>query len=508
MTNDFRFYKVAVAISASVLALVGSSCKTSSSTPHGANQTLNLIRIFPDINHYMKTTDALEMQFSTKLDASQIHAGSDCVHLDHAVEASGAIPMSVSLNAAGDTVVVQPNAPLDIGAHFSFGIEPGCLQGEDGSTLFVDVLRSINIPSVTSMVYPWVPITGNPGLSETIFVPNEKPFVAVKADGSSVLAANMGDRVETNRVIVVHETATGWETLGDSATNPGTTVYALAIGADDQPVLAYSSALAEYGIGVKKWDGTTWNELGHVIPNDYLAAGGSLAFDHDGNPLLGWGSSAGDHARVAKWNGSTWDLLGGTDGVAPGASAPSIAVAHDGTIFVAVRTYGNGAWPYLVSKWSGSAWEAVGTLPPGFGNQNAPSLVVDATGAPLIGFFAEVPGARTFKVLRFDGSAWMDLGGATLPSTLSLANTGSLVSNGSHLAVNRGADNFTWSGTSWVATQPLGVDDQDNSAFATTHIALTPSGEIRATQTFDLFRSLGMQGHEYDVSILVMKQNQ
>lgn len=105
-----------------------------------------------------------------------------------------------------------------------------------------------------------------------------------------------------------------WKLLGVIGTAANDTAntrpLSLAIGSDDQPVVAYKNSNDGHTLYVKKFNGTDWDILGSGAVSDGLARWVSL--DISGNdPYVGYYDNAnGGNGTVHKWDGTSWSLQG------------------------------------------------------------------------------------------------------------------------------------------------------------------------------------------------------
>ena len=277
--------------------------------------------------------------------------------------------------------------------------------------------------------------------------------VAVGPDGMPVVAW-LADRSGTYRVYVRRWDGTTWAEMGSGSASDGGISNnvgdwqnpALAIGPDGMPVVAWAggSNISDGDIYVRRWDGTTWAEIGAGsatgggISNTSGWSGyPSLAVGPDGAPVVAWsdGSNGSDDTNndeiyVRRWDGTTWVELGGS-GSGGGISNtdnyswyPTLAIDPDGMPIVAWDDRSSGNREIYVRRWDGTAWAEMGAGSASgggishdpFDSQN-PSLAIGPDGIPVVawakygrnGAYAEV------YVRRWDGAAWaeMDAGSAT-----------------------------------------------------------------------------------------------
>ncbi|MBS1688717.1 MAG: T9SS type A sorting domain-containing protein [Bacteroidetes bacterium] len=114
------------------------------------------------------------------------------------------------------------------------------------------------------------------------------------------------------------------------------------------------------GQSVYKWDGTSWNELGHG-PSSLAPAGGQIEAvfaDATGNIYASaYDASAGGY-YVAKWDGTRWSPLG--TGYPVASNISSITADRHGNLYAA-GGFHDALFKYYVVKWDGTNWSEVGT---------------------------------------------------------------------------------------------------------------------------------------------------
>ena len=92
-------------------------------------------------------------------------------------------------------------------------------------------------------------------------------------------------------------------------------------------------SLGSGNIYVKRWNGTSWVQMGGILdvdPNEY-AFDSSLALDSSGNPVVSWdecitynssfGRCESANVYVKRWDGSNWVQLGGELDINPARNA-------------------------------------------------------------------------------------------------------------------------------------------------------------------------------------------
>lgn len=284
----------------------------------------------------------------------------------------------------------------------------------------------------------------------------------------------------------------GWTEVGVGSASGGgisqtvgtSEAASMAIGLDGKPVVAWVEHTPDNKeIYVRRWNGTTWAEMGVGS-----ASGGGISHDHsvsddpsvaigrDGMPIVSWGNGfpfGGGDIFVRRWDGTTWAEMGADSASGMGisltdaAGEPSLAVAPDGTPMVAyVNGTGNGLQIY-VKQWNGAAWVEVGVgSASGGGVSNdgtkslAPSLAIGPDSRPVVAWVdMPIDIFEEIFVRRFDGSSWVEMGagsaagggmsntpGSSYRPVVAIGTDGQpiIVWDDSNLYLKR------WNGSAWV----------------------------------------------------------
>ncbi|MBA3828462.1 MAG: T9SS type A sorting domain-containing protein [Taibaiella sp.] len=169
------------------------------------------------------------------------------------------------------------------------------------------------------------------------------------------------------------------------------------------------------GHSVYKWDGTSWNELGHGSSSLDPSAGQikTVFADIAGNVYAPAFSQSLAGYYVARWDGAYWSPVGTGFPVASDISA--IATDRHGNLYAA-GGFHDASYRYFVAKWDGVRWSEVGT---GSHSLNANAyincMVVDTLDHIYVaGAFsnnASVTKADLY-VAKWDGTNWSEVGGA------------------------------------------------------------------------------------------------
>ena len=239
----------------------------------------------------------------------------------------------------------------------------------------------------------------------------------------------------------------GWEEMGVGSASGGgisndSSAWnrdpALAIGPGGAPVIAwdYDSSGDEEGIYVRRWNGTSWVQMGDgsasgdgINDNDGDSHSPSVAIGSDGTSVVGWTDNSGGNWEiyVRRWNGSAWvEMAGGSasgGGISDSngeSSYPSMAIGSGNAPVVAWADNSDGNWEIYVRRWSDSAWvEMAGGSASGGGISNNhgdsyfPSVAIGPDGAPVVAWMDNSNGNYDIYVRQWNGSAWVEMGGGS-----------------------------------------------------------------------------------------------
>lgn len=145
------------------------------------------------------------------------------------------------------------------------------------------------------------------------------PSLAVDSVGNPVVAWTEYDNQNSN-LYVKRWTGSAWQSLGSALdmtlANP-TAFPSLAVDGSGKPVVAWEEGFDNNeNIYVKRWNGTSWVQVG-TAPLDINAAQNattaSLSLDSAGNPVIAWqefNSTTFYNLYVRRWNGTTWVNVG------------------------------------------------------------------------------------------------------------------------------------------------------------------------------------------------------
>ncbi|WP_164017903.1 Ig-like domain-containing protein [Pyxidicoccus trucidator] len=311
--------------------------------------------------------------------------------------------------------------------------------------------------------------------------------VQVSLDGLADLAGNTLQALPQDW----EWTVPGYLPLGEplSASSTESSIVqtpSLRIDGAGQPVVAWSDGtnLEPFGIRVKRWNGTGWEQIGSV--REVTAGHGSLfsalEVDGDGLPSVAWNEfsqATGMTFRAQRWNGEAWESLG-TPGtlLRQQASADFIIFKgnEQGYLALAFRELYQGADQLLVGRWNGSSWGLLGgTLKVNSAwSVSSLQMEMDAAGNPIVTWSESNSGTIAAYMKRWNGGAWeaIPMPAQTYPGKLIIDDSGAPILD---VPASNGTANSAqlrrWNGSSWVALgNPISVHPGATNSLA---VALT-----------------------------------
>jgi hypothetical protein len=270
------------------------------------------------------------------------------------------------------------------------------------------------------------------------------PSLAVAPDGRPYVAWDDGSWGRGYEIYVRRWNGSNWEEVGAGSASGGgisnndSWSYrpSLAVAPDGRPYVAWNGSSSEdYEIYVRRWNGSSWEEVGSssasgggISDNSGYSLYPSLAVAPDGRPYVAWCDDSGSRYQyqiyVRRWNGSIWEEVGSGSASGGGISNnwgdllyPSLAVAPDGTPYVAWEDDSGGDSEIYVRRWNGSIWEEVGSgsasgggISDNSGWSESPSVAVAGDGRPYVAWYDDSGGDREIYVRCWNGSNWEEVG--------------------------------------------------------------------------------------------------
>jgi hypothetical protein len=213
-----------------------------------------------------------------------------------------------------------------------------------------------------------------------------------------------------------YQSETNWQYVGEETFSDGGAGYLRLLfkPGTDEPYLAYGDANLSGAAVVKKFNGSSWENVGTPgISEGWASNTLAMAFNPGTNePYLAFSDSAVSlEAVVKKFNGSSWEAVG-TAGFSP-TSVDFIDIAFNpGTNepYVVFEDETNGEEKGTVMKFTGSTWEYVGNQQFTSSNIEKPSIAFNpTTNEPFIAF-GDGAYSDKMSVMKFAGSNWEYVG--------------------------------------------------------------------------------------------------
>ena len=267
---------------------------------------------------------------------------------------------------------------------------------------------------------------GTPGMS---YASATYTQIAISNSGDPYVAYRDNARGGKTSVLK-YQSSTNWQYVGDDTFNDGGAGYLRLVfkPGTDEPYIAYADAASGGLAGVKKFNGTSWENvgtpgMGQGAVSNHLA----MAFNPSTKePYVAFSdTSIYTMAVVKKFNGSDWETVGNA-GFSPD-SIDYIEIAFNPStyepyvVFVDETSDENKA---TVMKFNGSTWEYVGSPRFSAGIIFAPSIAFNpTTNEPFIAF-GDASYSNKMSVMKWNGSSWeyvgtpgFSAGGATAGSS-------------------------------------------------------------------------------------------
>ncbi|MFP2909676.1 Ig-like domain-containing protein [Pyxidicoccus sp. 3LFB2] len=286
----------------------------------------------------------------------------------------------------------------------------------------------------------------------------------------------------------------------------------LALGADGNPLVAYSARRTVYDgpliegerLMVKRWSGSGWTLVGTTVPAvppapTLTVRNPRMVLGTDSNPVVafiqGGEGDAQDSLQVVRWDGADWKPLGAR------VTAPEVTKVHGAALAMDRDGRPVVAWSAAdgihVARWEADRWADVGGLQRatlvGEGSlaAEAPALAVDADNHLVVAWTeSERTAAADLYVRRWNGTTWESLGGkvepahtqdltARFPTLLITNNQPSVVWSMRHPSYSSEKTpvfGATWSGTSWgIGVVPSSMALKEDRGTA---VALDDKGRV------------------------------
>jgi hypothetical protein len=368
---------------------------------------------FSALDTEISTHTPIRVTFSEPLRSSRVTANSVAL-----------VSATKSLSWSEDQIVltVTPLEPIVAPRNLGLLLYPQDFEDLAGNPLVADNPTQWTW-TVPVFLHTWtLPKYGN-GVSAAA-----PPAFAQDSEGRSIVAWFEYTQAGGAADVYVHRSAgSGSTPLGGALSAlPGSSwVEEVAVAADasNRPVVAWTErASTDLQVFVRRWNGTSWEELAGV-PNPIPSADATqltLATGHSDLPVVAWRElDASQKARVYvyRWDGSRWDPVSSPLAArTPSASVgfPSLAVDKEDRPVVSVTEQSSDTAfleSAVVWRLEGAIWKQVGSaIRPESASASAyvnrTSLSLDAQGRPALAFELLTPGTLASDVyFARDGDA-------------------------------------------------------------------------------------------------------
>lgn len=206
---------------------------------------------------------------------------------------------------------------------------------------------------------------------------------------------------------------TSWEQVGDTIPDsPGGAPINLILNSSNVPYVLYSDSSNGNKLSLRRLQGTSWELVGSAGFSLGIADGQSIAFDSNDLPYVAYPNVNNDEVpTVQHFNGTGWDVVGNPDDIAGAqpSTVVKIAVNSVDVPYIAFQDF-NLSRKVVAMRFTGTAWEYVGD-PNGFseGRGFIGSLAMSADDVPYAAY-SDVANGNRLTVDKFNGSDWEHMG--------------------------------------------------------------------------------------------------
>jgi len=231
------------------------------------------------------------------------------------------------------------------------------------------------------------------------------------------------------------EVGAGSASTGGISQNGGNSSWlALALDTSGLPAVAWEDDSAgNFEIYVKRFNGTSWTELGAgsaggggISQTSGASRRPALRLDGSGDPIVAWHDETTGNADiyVKRYNGSAWvewspgSASGGGISQSAGYSqGPALALDAQGNPFVAWADGSSASGDIYVKHGQTDGWAEVGAgsasaggISQSAGYSGRCQLALDVADHPVVVWEDDTAGNTEIYIKRFDGASWVELG--------------------------------------------------------------------------------------------------
>ncbi len=225
---------------------------------------------------------------------------------------------------------------------------------------------------------------------------------------ASGLAIGAGGLTATNTGIDIFD-GTNWSNAIGELTGGLCVVYDVGfLGNDLYAAGIFSRASGVTAVGLAKWNGSDWSNVGF--------SGTALALISDGTNLYVGGSftNVGGilNTNIARFDGTNWHSMGGGIGYYNSQSSYVYTLElHNGQLYAGgIFTNAGNVFASNVAVWNGSTWSSVGTGAANGVNGLVNTLVFQGSDLYVGGGFTTAGGVSAFGIAKWNGLSWSPLG--------------------------------------------------------------------------------------------------
>jgi Bacterial Ig domain len=267
------------------------------------------------------------------------------------------------------------------------------------------------------------------------------PDASFTSTDSFTFQVNDGQAPSNTAIVTITDTAQPfWEALGgaverykDDSSNQPAANPSLALKSNGNPVVAWEEvySFSDTDVVVDQYDGSAWTPAGDWLDTtgSFIATNPSIAVGADDNPFVAYSENDGTNPSqiyVKKWDGSSWQPLGGSLNVGSGeAYTPSLVVLNGDTPIVAWSEFDGSDSKIYVKWWSTSdlVWYYYGTANSinTAGSAFNPSLALGSNGIPFLAWSeSNIITTNNIYVKYWDGAQWSIYGSGGLSADISI----------------------------------------------------------------------------------------